>query len=300
MDLRDSAVPFLSADALRAGITKGDLRSARYRQVFRGVHVGAGTEDSLELRARAALVLHPEGASVSHTTAAVLLGLPVDSDNDIHVTVPRAKDRRRRVGIANHVASTGSRRVRGVRVVAGVELFLQLAQMLSLVDLVVAGDAMIRKKLVTLQQLRDATANRLGEAGTLAKRAAELVRPEVDSPMETRLRLLLVFAGFPEPTINHKIRNHLGDVVLRFDLCYLELRLIIEYDGRGHRDSLDQWDTDIDRREWMDRNSWRLIVVVARDVYRRPGVLLERIATAMRDCGGEPPARFDPRWREYF
>lgn len=77
--------PFTSADALAAGVTKGDLRSGRFRQVFRGVHVDAGVEDSLDLRARAALLLHPEGACLSHTTAAALLGLPVDSD-DIHVS----------------------------------------------------------------------------------------------------------------------------------------------------------------------------------------------------------------------
>lgn len=185
-------------------------------------------------------------------------------------------------------------------VASGASLFLQLAQTLALVDLVVVGDAMVRKKLVTLAELRTATVARQGAAGTRARRAARLVRAEVDSPMETRLRLLLVFAGFPEPTINHKIRDRLGDVILRFDLCYLGLRLIIEYDGRGHRDSLDQWDTDIDRREWMDRHGWRLIVVVARDVYRRPEVLLQRIATAIRDRGGQAPSQFDPRWREHF
>jgi very-short-patch-repair endonuclease len=28
---------------------------------------------------------------------------------------------------------------------------------------------------------------------------------------------------------------------MRFDLCYLEQRLIVEYDGRRHADSPEQW-----------------------------------------------------------
>ncbi len=49
--------------------------------------------------------------------------------------------------------------------------------------------------------------------------------------METRLRLLLVLAGLPEPTVNVIVRGPDGEWLRRFDLCYPIFRLVVEYDG---------------------------------------------------------------------
>ena len=46
-----------------------------------------------------------------------------------------------------------------------------------------------------------------GRGCRLARRAASLAREGVDSPQETRLRLLLVLAGLPEPRVNVIIRG---------------------------------------------------------------------------------------------
>jgi hypothetical protein len=52
--------------------------------------------------------------------------------------------------------------------------------------------------------------------------------------METRVRLLIVLAGLPEPKVNMIVRITNGKWRWRFDLCYPEYKLIIEYDGRRH------------------------------------------------------------------
>ncbi len=114
-----------------------------------------------------------------------------------------------------------------------------------------------------------------------ARRAALHVRSGVDSPMETRLRMLLVLAGLPEPVVNHVIRWEDGRVRYRFDLSWPQWRLVVEYDGRQHRDDLDQWDTDIARRDWMDAKGWSFVPVVARGVHRRPDETLERVRSAL-------------------
>lgn len=62
--------------------------------------------------------------------------------------------------------------------------------------------------------------------------------------MESRLRMLLVLAGFAEPQVNFILRDLAGDWSRRFDLCYRALKLIIEYDGEQHGD-LDHRDSDI-------------------------------------------------------
>ena len=51
------------------------------------------------------------------------------------------------------------------------------------------------------------------------------------------MRLLIVLAGLPEPTVNVIVRAEDGSWRMRFDLCYVEQRLIVEYDGRRHADS---------------------------------------------------------------
>ena len=66
------------------------------------------------------------------------------------------------------------------------------------------------------------------------RRAAGLARKDVDSPTETRLRLLLVLAGPPEPTVNMILRARDGSWRRRYDLAYEEFWLIIKNDGRQH------------------------------------------------------------------
>ncbi len=119
--------------------------------------------------------------------------------------------------------------------------------------------------------------------------------------METKLRLLLVFAGFPEPTVNLILRSADGQWIFRFDLCYERWKLIIEYDGRQHAFDTKQWGSDIGRREALDRLGWRLIVVRAEDVYRNPARTLCRVRDALLDCGAaNVPTRFGAEWSRHF
>jgi hypothetical protein len=126
------------------------------------------------------------------------------------------------------------------------------------------------------------------------------MRDGVDSPMETRLRLLIVFAGMPEPTVNVIVRGEDGSWRMRFDLCYLDQRLIVEYDGRKHADSTEQWERDIYRREELDRMGYRLLIVTSRGVYNEPHGTLERVRDTLRERGVRVPSRFKNEWRRHF
>jgi very-short-patch-repair endonuclease len=116
--------------------------------------------------------------------------------------------------------------------------------------------------------------------------------------METRLRMLLVLAGLPEPVVNLRIRDSNGDVVLRFDLAYPELKIAVEYDGRQHRADLDQWDRDQDRQDWFDDGGWRHITVISRGIYRTPDRTVARVARALASRG--VPVQPTDEWRAYF
>lgn len=297
----DTAQPFTRAEAAASGMCLGSLRSKGFRVLFRGVYVDAAVSDSTDLVVRAALKLHPANAFVSHHTAAEVLGLPVPASADVHVSVLAKGDRAQRCGIECHVAPQGARivRRRGIRVAAPLELFVQLAGKLGLVDLVVLGDAMVRKHLVTVDTLVAHCRTSRVRNAKAARRAAAYVRACVDSPMESRLRMLIVLAGLPEPEVDHRIRDEHGEVLRRFDLSYPALRLIVEYDGRQHVERVENWESDLERREEFDESGWRIIVVTSRGVYREPGRTVDRVFRALRTAGARPP-RPGRGWQRHF
>jgi len=298
----DPREPFTTAQARSHGITLRELAGPDYEKLFRGVHARRGAGPRALLRAKGALLVHPPGAVASRWTAARLLGVPVPYDELEHVTVSSEDDRRRRQGIRCHIAQLSAAEVQvvqGVRITAPLRLFVDVAEFLSLVDLVVAGDWMVRHRLVTVERLvrftRDSTIAHAGRA----RRAASYVRDRVDSPMETRLRLLLVLAGLPEPEVNRELRDELG-VLMRLDLCYPALRLAVEYDGRQHLTSSAQWERDVERRNDLVAQGWILLTVTSRGIHRTPEETVRRVWHALRDRGHEGLRPPGDGWRQHF
>ncbi|WP_235508697.1 hypothetical protein [Terrabacter sp. Root85] len=288
--------PFLRSEARH--LSDGQLRRG-YRALFHGVYVRHRTPvGDLEL-AEAALLVAEQGSYVSHHTAARLLGAVAPDHPDVHVTSRRL--RVKGAGLTGHRAKAEQQVVlwRGIRMTSPVQTFLDLAHCLTLVDLVVLGDSLVRRRRTTPDELVSATRARRGPYSRLARRAAALVRAGVDSPMETRLRLLIVLAGLPEPEVDHRVHDDGGTLLRRYDLSYLPFRLIIEYDGRQHAESDEQWLSDIGRDEALDDEQIRRLVVVSRDIYSTPANTLARITRAMRRAG-MPVPRLRHEWRRHF
>lgn len=294
--------PFTRADALAAGVPARELRGSKFRRIFNGVYVDARVPDHPLIRAQAALLVHPPSAFGSHLTAARLHGLPVPVHPAEHVTVERPGDRSKRSGILCHVADTNDVvELNGVRVSGPHRMFVELASILSLVDLVVVGDALVRQGKATLRSLVAACERSTARHAAAALRAARHVRDEVDSPMETRLRMLIVLAGLPEPEVNHKIRDEYGRVTRRFDLSYPSVRLIVEYDGRQHVEVKENWSSDLERREGLDDSGWRILVVTSAGIYKDPGRTVARVHKGLRSQGWRGlPARTSDAWRPFF
>lgn len=294
----DPHQPFTRAEALAAGVTDRRLRGPAFRRLFTGVYVATDVSVDTRLRARAALRIAPAGALLAGPTAAELLGGVVPRDPRIHLRLPAG--RMRVPGIESSRLTTRARATTsGLPVTTAEDTFVDLARHLDLVDLVVLGDSLVRRRRTTPQALLTAAGEMTGRHRRLAVRAASLVRSGVDSPMESRLRLLLVLAGLPEPVVNHIEYDEHGRWVRRYDLSYPQLRLAIEYDGRQHAESDRQWERDVERREDLDRADWRIVVVLAKGLYREPGRTLQRVVDAMVSRG--IPARVtSDEWRLYF
>jgi very-short-patch-repair endonuclease len=301
----DTRRPFTRADAVEAGISGKTLRGSRFRRIFHGVYVDARVPDAPLLRTQAALLLHPPHAFASHFSAGRVYGVPLPDHPHEHVTVWLPEDRVFRVGIFPHATQYPTpddvTEVRGTRVSKPCRMFVELASVLGLVDLVVVGDALIRLGLCTREQLTEyCRASPAQHAGD-ARRAAAYVRDRVESAMESRLRMLIVLSGLPEPEVNWEVGDDDGVALYRFDLGYVALKLAVEYDGRQHAESSYQWKRDLERREWMDRHGWRVVVVTSDGLFREPLRTILRIREALAERGQYvPSALMSEDWRPHF
>lgn len=286
----DRTAPFTRTGARRAGIGWRALAGPAYTRLFYGVYVCADLLPSAQVSASAALQASGDvDAVASHHTAALLWGGVVPHSIDSHVTVPAGHTRRRAAGLQVHAGDRSTSVRRGVKVTAAADTFVDMARYLSLVDLVVLGDSLVKAGSATRELLCDVASAGKGRGVRLARRAADLVRAGVDSPMETRARLLMVLAGLPEPVVNHVLRQDDGEIRRRLDLAYPRAMLAIEYDGRQHAESTRQWQGDVRRREELDSDGWRLVVLLAPDIYRTPQQTVDRIRAAMHQCGMQVP-----------
>jgi hypothetical protein len=140
----------------------------------------------------------PRGSYISHHTAAELWGAAPPADGATHVTLPSAFGRLVRQGVSSHYRNESAQTTlrKGLPISTPEQTFLDLAAIgVGLVDLVVVADGLIKAGHTSSELLIAAAGQGSGRGCRLARRAASLAREAVDSPQETRLRLLVVLAG---------------------------------------------------------------------------------------------------------
>lgn len=293
--------PFLRSEAKALGVTERRLKSRAFRSVLGGVIVDARIPDTVVVRARATLLVCPEGGVVSHWTAARLWGGVVPDNEWVHISFMRdVRFRLRGVKPHRFRHRLDVKHRHGLPVTSPGQTFCHLARYLGLVDLVALGDRLVKKGRCSPAELVDYADAWPGQCRDEALRAARLVRTRVDSVPETALRLLMVLAGLPEPNVD--IRIHDADGVLRFriDLGFEVVRLAIEYDGRWHLTDEQRGRDEARRTELGADDGWTFLIVRAEELYEQPELLLERLATALRDHGIPVPAQLADDWRRHF
>lgn len=298
----DPQQPFVRAEGLANGLTEKVLRGPGYRRLFRNVLVSAATPPSALQRVQGALALQCEEAWASHASAARVKGAPIPTIADEHVSVRHQKLRRHHKGLRCHVGDPAGVVVeRGLRVSGDIPMFIELGGQLGLVDLVVVGDWLVRRRGMTPERLLEACERSRHRDARKALAAARFVRADVDSPMETRLRLLLVLAGLPEPVVNLVVRDEVGEVIRRYDLSYPVVRVAVEYNGKLHVEVVENWEDDLERRADMDEDDWRLVVVIGSGIYKDPMRTLRRVHRVLlaRRMPGVP-LRLSDDWRPHF
>ena len=159
-------------------------------------------------------------------------------------------------------------------------VWLSLARTLTLDELIIAGDHLVRRKgpLSSLDELRLAVGEHVGKPGALqARDAVEQVRPGTDSPTESEMRLVIVRAGLPEPVVGYTVYDANGHWVGTPDLAFVKARVALDYEGEVHRTDDRTFQGDIERREMFADAGWRHIRVT-KDHLRAPDRLIARVA----------------------
>lgn len=251
--------------------------------------------DGLTDRCRAILPRLPEGAYFSHQTAARLLELPLPPrhrTDELRVSVNRghrAVDAASIVGHEIRVAGGDVQDLRGLPVATPRRVFRDLAATLALPDLVMLGDAMIRRRapLTTLESLASLDAIRGFRGRRVLLRALPLLDEGSESGPESLLRVAVVQAMLPPVVANADVRDEAGRFVARLDLKFVDYPVAIEYDGDGHRTDAAQWRKDVRRLDDVADAGVAVIRATADDL---PGFgdVIRRAASRLRRCGWNP------------
>lgn len=115
------------------------------------------------------------------------------------------------------------------------------------------------------------------------QQALPLLNGRSESRPESWLRVIILHAGLPTPSINHAIVDAETGRGYRTDIAFSKQKVLIEYQGDYHRNQK-QWRHDMTRRARLEENGWIVMEINADDL-RTPGELVERIRTALRRRG---------------
>lgn len=183
------------------------------------------------------------------------------------------------------------------------------ATRLSLEELVVLGDSLLRRNVLheryTLQDFEDMLVHiehyahnpRNGRARaprgiTACRKALVLMQEHTDSSTETRLRLMLERHGLPRPTVNHMVQLPDGGVVF-MDIAFVKAQVDVEYDGKHHEQ---QWEADAQRRLRIESAGWDYVQVVNGSMHSENGqrMVAEVVARHIEDRTGVNYLRTTP------
>jgi len=306
-----SSSAFSTRDARRGGATRRFIDSGLWHRPFHGVRMAPPTDD-LDLhpaaqrerricaRVGAYRTIMGPGAFFSHSTAALLWGLPLPPlpHEDLHVSVLAPSGAPEGRGVRGHqlkpTGVTVTTRVDGVTLTDPATTWALLGTLLRHpYDLVAAADAVvtsvrvagprgrvIREPLATIEQLQVALDAAHKRRGVIALRdALPRVRGGSASRTESWTRLTLVDGGLPEPALNYDVYDADGFVAC-VDLAYPDLRVGVEYEGDHHRTNAAQWQRDVERYERLAAAGWRMVRVTRDMLILRPDLLVRLVNDA--------------------
>ncbi|SDO98074.1 Transcriptional regulator, AbiEi antitoxin, Type IV TA system [Klenkia soli] len=277
--------PFRGSTAVQEGLlTRGVLRSRRFKRLYPDVYVAAGVQVTHAVLAAAATVLLP-GAVVSGVSALEVAGVPCALPGDrVEVTVPPGHR-----GVAVPGLRVRRRALPDGQVFADLRGFLRLHPAAAAVEVAAERrphmEAVVVLDQVAHHRVAGPAALELFAGAFRGRGRQQLLAALADadflaeSPQETRLRLPLHASELPKPEAQHRIRTR-GGRKRRLDFAWPDIRFAVEYDGEHHATRLPE---DRARLNELQELGWRVFYVTRADMRDIPA-LVAAITRAYEAC----------------
>ncbi|GAA3219308.1 hypothetical protein GCM10017691_02630 [Pseudonocardia petroleophila] len=279
-------VAFRGSSAVAAGlVTKNQLRGPRFTRLFPDTYVRATDRPpDLALRSHAAYrYVEGRGVLSGYSAAEVLDASCGPADAPAEVTVPRGGQR-----LHDGLLVRRDRLARGemcdvgtLRTTTPLRTAYDLARRGGLVDRVVAVDALSRRHGFSPDLLLNFAVHFPGSRGN--DRVAEVLAHadrRSGSPMESRLRMLLVLAGLPRPQAQWVVQDEETRRAIWLDLAYPEQRIGIEYESELHT-TAEAVLRDAGRYTRLVDRGWRIYRYTKYEVLDAPRTIVDQISRAL-------------------
>jgi hypothetical protein len=289
--------PFRQSDGLAHGLTVHMLNGPTWRRLLPRVWVLAEHEMSdLDWIAAASLSM-PDRAQLSHVSRIQALGLDVGTvlpvhftvAGDLHIDLP--DNFLHRTEVLPPTDDVG---------VTPAAAFIQYCADARLIDAVKVGDWLVHRRHMTTLEVTELARRELWRPGARqALRVARHLDGASRSLKESEVRVLMVFSGLPVPEMNVSlvIDDELIGIV---DLLVRCVMLALEYEGRQHAESIQQFNRDITRYGAFRRHGIEYLQITEEMLTRPKGTML-RIHSRLVGLGyGGPAPVFADRWNSLF
>jgi len=267
-------VPFTTREAARLGMSRIDLtravRVGALRRLFTGVYVRSDVPDSTLLRVQAARLVMGSQSVLCDRTAAWLHGIDVFRYAELQTLPPlesyvlRGHDPTDRCdchGGTRDLRPEDWELLGGIRVTTPLRTAIDLACKLRRREAMAALDAFAREFGLTVTEMNRLVWRYRRRRGVVqARELIELVDPRSESSGESWTRIEIHDHGLPAPEPQFWVIVE-GRQVFRLDLAYDRAKVVVEYDGEEFHTQRPDRERDEERREWLRRRGWHVIVV---------------------------------------
>lgn len=289
--------PFTAAEARSVGVSEKVLRGKRFRRIFPRVWVHVGHVMSRLDWILAAGLAMPQRAQLSHISRIQALGLDYGPTRPFRFTV--AGDLHLDVDDIFLHRTEVLPPLDGVGVTPAVA-FIQYCGDARMIDAIKVGDWLLHRRHMTILEVAELARRDHWRPGAhQVRRVLPHLEAGSRSLKESESRALVVFSGLPTPEVNVDLvidGRRLGCVDLLFRLWLL----VLEYEGRQHAETVEQFNIDIARYAGFRAEAVEY-VQITNEMLRQPRALMLMIYRKLVERGYDGPAPdFGRRWASLF
>lgn len=283
------SAPFLRRDGIAVGLTPDQLRSRCWLRPFRNVYLHRSIPLTDAVRLAALRLAAPPHAVVAGLTAAWLYGVWTPRPGEsvpLHLATPAGAGKFTTHGMRDGRMVVDLADVdewNGIAIVSPERTCFGLMTRSSLTEAVVWADAFLHHGLICAHGLtRYADERPHWPHVRKVRQAAALARAGSASPMESRLRMVVVLAGLPEPPLlNQPVFDADGNLLGIVDMRYVVPWFGMEYDGAQHAEPEHHRSDLVRENGLLTLGNLPLLRYSARDVFTTPEKIVREVGTML-------------------